>query len=66
IGARTPQEIAISIVASITAQRESIAVTTKRPSKPFEAQSATTPDDAVETEVREATGTEGKSSRCHD
>lgn len=31
IGARSPQEIAISVLAAITARRESIAVTTKRP-----------------------------------
>jgi len=66
IGARTPQEIAISIIASITALRESIAVTTKRPSERTKIQSATTPDLTVESEVHEATGTAGKGSCCHD
>jgi xanthine dehydrogenase accessory factor len=33
IGARTPAEIAISILASITAQREGVTVTTERPSQ---------------------------------
>ena len=31
IGARTPEEIAVSVIAAITARRESIAITTKRP-----------------------------------
>jgi xanthine dehydrogenase accessory factor len=66
IGARTPQEIAISIIASITAQRESIAVTTKRPSEHSKTQSAATPDVALEAEIREATGSKGKGSCCHD
>jgi len=33
IGARTPQEIAVSVLAAIAAHRESIAITTKRPSQ---------------------------------
>jgi xanthine dehydrogenase accessory factor len=33
IGARTPQEIAISVIAAITARRESIRVMTKRPDR---------------------------------
>jgi xanthine dehydrogenase accessory factor len=33
IGARTPEEIAVSIMSGITAERESIAVTTLRPSR---------------------------------
>ncbi len=53
IGAKTPQEIAISIIAAITAQRESIAVTTQRPSKAL-------PHRA------EATGTEDPGTCCHD
>ncbi len=53
IGAKTPEEIAVSIIAAITAQRESIAVTTERPSKAPQ-QEAT------------ATGTEAQSSCCHD
>lgn len=66
IGARTPEEIAVSIIASITAQRESIAVTTKRPSQTSKPESVATADGSVESEIREATGTEGKSSCCHD
>jgi xanthine dehydrogenase accessory factor len=31
IGSRTPQEIAVSVMSAVTAQRESIAVTTQRP-----------------------------------
>lgn len=62
IGARTPQEIAISILASITAQRESIAVTTKRPTQAPKVQQAPT----APVEAQEATGTEGKGSCCHD
>jgi len=59
IGAKTPQEIAISIIAAITAQRESISVTTQRPS---EAETQQT----VEAVAKEAIGTEGKGSCCHD
>ena len=62
IGARTPQEIAISILASITAQRESIAVTTKRPTQAPKAQ----PAPSAPVEVQEPTGTEVKGSCCHD
>jgi xanthine dehydrogenase accessory factor len=54
IGAKTPQEIAVSIIAAITAQRESIAVTTKRPSE------------APQEKAAEATGTEDKGHCCHD
>ncbi len=68
LGARTPQEIAISILASITAQRESISVTTQRPSEAPKVQGAvgapTKP--VVEPITTEATGTEGKGSCCHD
>jgi xanthine dehydrogenase accessory factor len=66
IGARTPQEIAISIIASITAQRESISVTTQRPSEQSRNQSMMTPDVPVQSQVREATAAEGKGSCCHD
>jgi xanthine dehydrogenase accessory factor len=62
IGARTPQEIAISIFASITARRESIAVTTKRSTQAPKVEHA--PKAPVE--AQEATGTEGKGSCCHD
>jgi xanthine dehydrogenase accessory factor len=54
IGAKTPQEIAVSIIAAITAQRESIRVTTKRPSE------------APQAVASAATGTEGKGHCCHD
>lgn len=40
IGARTPKEIAISVMAAITAEREGIAVVTQRPSKKPEESSA--------------------------
>jgi xanthine dehydrogenase accessory factor len=66
IGARTPQEIAVSIIASITARRESIAVTTKRSSEHSTTQSSARPNVAVEADIREATGTEDKGSCCHD
>jgi len=56
IGARTPHEIAVSIIAAITAQRESIAVTTERPSEGA----------VVEEIAEEPTGTEGKGHCCHD
>jgi xanthine dehydrogenase accessory factor len=65
IGARTAQEIAISIIASITAQRESITVTTERPNRARKASSAKVePSEAVA--PPEPTGTEGKGSCCHD
>ena len=68
LGARTPQEIAISILASITAQRESITVTTQRPSEAAKVQgTASAPSKpALEPVSTEATGTEGKGSCCHD
>jgi xanthine dehydrogenase accessory factor len=40
IGARTPQEIALSVMATITAQRESIAVTARRPSRSADGEGA--------------------------
>lgn len=54
IGAKTPQEIAVSIIAAITAQRESISVTTRRPSEPSKAV------------AKEATATKTKDHCCHD
>lgn len=65
IGARTPQEIAISILASITAQRESITVTTQRPDQAPKA-SRVEPEPNVDVAPPEPTGTEGKGSCCHD
>lgn len=65
IGARTAQEIAISIIASITAQRESITVTTERPDKARKA-SSTKPEPSEAVAPPEPTGTEGKGSCCHD
>lgn len=65
IGARTPQEIAVSILASITAQRESITVTTQRPDQAPKA-SRVKPESNLDIEPREPTGTEGKGSCCHD
>ncbi|MGB5697999.1 MAG: XdhC family protein [Polyangiales bacterium] len=68
IGARTPQEIAISIIASITAQRESIEVSTTRPSKVMEKDQVAQPNPVVAKATPEPppTGTEGKGSCCHD
>lgn len=70
IGARSPQEIAISIIASITAMREGISVTTKRPDAADETRTAPSGEAAAASEVAEpvveATGTSGKSSCCHD
>jgi len=68
IGARTPQEIAISILAAITAQRESITVATRRPSEATRTQAAPTVSEkrAPDPAAKEATGTEGKGSCCHD
>jgi xanthine dehydrogenase accessory factor len=71
IGARTPQEIAISILAAITAQRESITVATQRPSENTESRAIMPSSEAtrspVETLAHQATGTEGKKgSCCHD
>ena len=57
IGARSPEEIAISVLAAITAHRESISVTTKRPDR----------SDAVAREA-EALAVEAHSAGgcCHD
>lgn len=65
IGARTAQEIAISILASITAQRESITVTTERPDRALKAP-GTKPELSEDVAPPEPTGTEGKGSCCHD
>lgn len=68
LGARTPQEIAISILASITAQRESITVTTQRPSEAPKVQGAAkaSAKPVLDSVAKEATSTEGKGSCCHD
>jgi len=65
IGARTAQEIAISIIASITAQRESITVTAERPDRARKA-SSTKPEPSDDVTPPAPTGTEGKGSCCHD
>lgn len=76
IGARTPAEIAISILASITAQREGITVTTERPSQASEKQ-GTQPKTVVDaaaaqsaagavTAVHTPTQGKGGGSCCHD
>ena len=65
IGARTAQEIAISIIASITAQRESITVTTERPDQGRKV-SSTKPEPSEGVAPPTPTGTEGKGSCCHD
>ena len=59
IGATTPQEIAISIIAAITAQRESVSVKTQRQSQPLE-------EEAPKPVIERATGTEAKGHCCHD
>ena len=67
IGARTPQEIAVSIIAAITAHRESITVTTQRPSEaPQQTVSQPPGPETAETIPEQATGTEGKGHCCHD
>jgi xanthine dehydrogenase accessory factor len=66
IGARTPQEVAISILASITAKRESIAVTTQRPAQPSKRDTAPRAEATAEPPSHEATGTGGQGSCCHD
>jgi xanthine dehydrogenase accessory factor len=67
IGAKTPQEIAVSIVATITARRASITVTTKRPSEaPQEKAAEPSHQQSVEAVAKETTGTEGKGHCCHD
>lgn len=67
IGAKTPEEIAVSIIAAITAQRESITVTTQRPSEAPKANTAgSSHPPSVEAPAKEPTGTEGKGHCCHD
>ena len=59
IGATTPQEIAISIIAAITAHRESVNVRTQRPQQ---AAQQNTPNLPLETPA----ATEAKPHCCHD
>jgi len=59
IGATTPQEIAISIIAAITAHRGSVSVKTQRQSQPLQ-------EEAPKPAVEKATGTEAKGHCCHD
>jgi len=59
IGATTPLEIAVSIIAAITAQRESVSVKTQRQSQPLE-------EEAPKPVIEKATGTEAKGHCCHD
>jgi xanthine dehydrogenase accessory factor len=67
IGARTPQEIAISILASITAERESVTVTTERPSAvPRERSAEPSRPEAAEVAAQHAIGVGAKGSCCHD
>jgi xanthine dehydrogenase accessory factor len=67
IGANTPQEIAVSIIAAITAHRESITITTQRPSETPGKMAAPSPHAAAtEPTVEEPTGTETKGHCCHD
>jgi xanthine dehydrogenase accessory factor len=67
IGAKTPQEIAVSIIAAITAQRESITVTTKRPSETPHEKAALPPHpQSVEAVAKEATEANAKGHCCHD
>lgn len=62
IGARTPQEIAVSVIAAIAAQRESIAITTKRPSQTAKAKPVPTKVAAASTTSEAAPS---KGSCCH-
>jgi xanthine dehydrogenase accessory factor len=57
IGATTPQEIAVSIIAAITAHRQAISIQTQRPSQAPQKQPA-------EPVIEEATATKGHC--CHD
>jgi xanthine dehydrogenase accessory factor len=67
IGAHTPQEIAVSIIAAITAHRESITVTTQRPAEAPQQTAAKPPrPETAETITEGAAGTEGKGHCCHD
>ena len=62
IGARTPKEIAVSVIAAIAAQRESIAITTKRPSQTAKAKPVPTKIAAASTTSEAAPS---KGSCCH-
>jgi xanthine dehydrogenase accessory factor len=70
IGARTPQEIAISIIASITAQRDGISVTTQRPSEAKQVAvahpKAAVGAPAPAPQASHGTHGPGKGSCCHD
>jgi xanthine dehydrogenase accessory factor len=59
IGARTPQEIAVSVIAAITARRESISVTTRRP----DSSEPVSEDPSAPASVAEGSPTGGC---CHD
>jgi xanthine dehydrogenase accessory factor len=63
IGARTPQEIAVSVLAAITAHRESIAITTKRPSQEAKAQPA--PVKVAAAAAAPEAAPQSKGSCCH-
>ena len=63
IGARTPQEIAVSVIAAITAHRESIAITTKRPSQEAKAQLA--PVKVAAAAAAPEAAPQSKGSCCH-
>lgn len=59
IGATTPQEIAVSIIAAITAHRESVNIKTQRPTQGAQENTLTPP-------VETPTGTTPKAHCCHD
>jgi xanthine/CO dehydrogenase XdhC/CoxF family maturation factor len=59
IGATTPQEIAVSVIAAITARRESVRINTQRSTQAPKEQ-------APKPVIEEATGTEAKGHCCHD
>jgi xanthine dehydrogenase accessory factor len=63
IGARTPQEIAVSVLAAITAHRESVAITTKRPSQEAKAQPA--PVKVAAAAAAPEAAPQSKGSCCH-
>ena len=63
IGATTPQEIAVSVLAAITAHRESIAITTKRPSQEAKAQPA--PVKVAAAAAAPEAAPQSKGSCCH-
>jgi len=59
IGATTPQEIAVSIIAAITAHRESVRIKTQRPTQAAQ-------ENAPKPAIEAPTATEGKGHCCHD